>query len=71
MPLRRPLSPVAVPLRSADDDVVVDLQAVMDHVYAAGRFDLQLDYSRPPAPPLPPADAAWAAERVAAARLAV
>ena len=67
MPLRRPLSPVAVPLRSGDDDIVVDLQAAMDHVYAAGRFDLQLDYGRPPAPPLPPADAAWAAERVAAA----
>ena len=67
MPLRRRLSAVAVPLRAGDDDVVIDLQRALEHVYVHGRFDLQIDYARPLDPPLPPDDAAWAAGRIAAA----
>ena len=71
MPLRARLPRIAVPLRPTDDRPVVDLQAPITEVYALGRYDLQIDYARPPVPPLPPADAAWAAERVAATRAAV
>jgi hypothetical protein len=67
IPLRSRLPRVAVPLRSGDADVTLDLQQAFADVYAVGRYDLQLDYARPPAPPLSPADAAWAAERIAAA----
>ena len=67
VPLRSRLPRVSVPLRPGDPDVTLDLQQAFTDVYDVGRYDLQLDYAVPPAPPLPPADAAWAAERVAAA----
>ncbi len=67
MPLRARLPRIAVPLRPGDAKVVIDLQSPMTDIYALGRYDLQIDYGRPPIPPLPPSDAAWAAERIAAA----
>ncbi len=67
--LRRRLPRIAVPLRPGDADVALDLQAALADVYVVGRYDLQLDYASALVPPLPPADAAWAAERVAAAGL--
>jgi hypothetical protein len=67
MPLRERLGRVKIPLRTADADVVLDLQVPIDDIYLTGRYELQIDYGRPPDPPLPPDDAAWAAERIAAA----
>ena len=49
--------------------VVLALQQPIDHVYRRGRYDAELDYGRPPDPPLSADDAAWAAERVAAAAM--
>ena len=63
--LRDPLPQIPVPLRRRDRDAVVDLQAVVDEVYAAGRYD-RMKYGRPARPELDPPDAAWAAERIAA-----
>ena len=69
MPLRDRLPRIAVPLRPGDADVVLDLQPCVDAVYTGvGRYGTRIDYGRPLDPPLPPADAVWAAERVAAAR---
>jgi hypothetical protein len=66
--LRERLPRVRLPMRPSDADVVLDLQQPIDHVYRRGRYDLQIDYARPPDPPLSADDAAWAAERLAAAR---
>jgi hypothetical protein len=69
MPLRDRLPRIAVPLRATDPDVVLDLQRCVDAVYTGvGSYGARIDYARPLDPPLSPADAAWAAERVAAAR---
>ena len=68
MPLRERLPIIRVPLRVGDADLALDLQRPVDQAYARGRYDLRLDYATPPRPPLSPDDAAWAAERVAAAR---
>jgi hypothetical protein len=68
MPLRARLPRIAVPLRPGDAKVIINLQEPITDIYTLGRDDLQIDYSRPPVPPLTPADAAWAAERIAAAR---
>ena len=65
--LREPLPPIAVPLRSGDADVTLDLQRALAAVYLESRYSDQIDYAAPVTPPLPPADAAWAAERIAAA----
>ena len=57
--LRDPLPVLPVPLR--DGGVVpFDLRLVLDRIYEASAYERQL-YVRPPNPPLPPADAAWAA----------
>jgi hypothetical protein len=67
LPLRERLPRVRIPLRPGDADAVVDLQQPIDVVYARRRLGEQIDYGRRLRPPLPPADAAWAAERIAAA----
>ena len=63
--LRDPLPQIPVPLRRRDRDALVDLQAVVEEVYAAGRYH-RMKYGRPARPALDPDDAAWAAERIAA-----
>lgn len=63
--IRDPLPTIAVPLRPPFADVPLDLQAALATAYAEARYDDQLTYERPPpAPPLLPADAAWAAAQV-------
>jgi hypothetical protein len=66
-PYRAVVRRAADPLRGADGDVALDLQQPLDQIYARGRYDNRIDYRNAPAPPLPPADAAWAAERIAGA----
>jgi hypothetical protein len=64
--LRERLPVIRVPLRVTDHDVVLDLQALLDHCYVTGRYWM-LPHRQPLDPPLPEDDAAWAAERVSAA----
>lgn len=59
MPIRQVLPIIPIPLREGEARVRLDLQALVDRVYRAGRFELT-DYSAAPEPPLPPEDAAWA-----------
>ena len=59
--LQQRLPPVNIPLRAADPDIVLELQAVLDAAYAASRYDRTTDYRQPCEPPLGD-DAAWADE---------
>jgi len=68
--LRERLPRVGIPLAPPDADVVLDLSAALEEAYARGAYDVRAGYPEAPAPPLAPADAAWAAERVAAWRAA-
>lgn len=54
--LDRRLPVVGVPLKAEDADCPLDLQAVLNTVYERAGYDLELDYTREPVPPL---DAAW------------
>ena len=65
--LRNRVPKIAIPLRERDADAVINLQHAINMAYRLGRYGLQLDYTRPPDPPLSPEDAAWAAEVLAAA----
>lgn len=69
VPLRERLPAIRVPLREADADVPLDLQALLTRVYSHGRYD-DIDYTVPPVPPLAPEDAVWAEDllRVAGKR---
>lgn len=63
--LREALPTIPVPLRSSDDDVLLDLQAALTAVYDEAAYDLSVDYRRPPPPPeLSEPDAAWLGERL-------
>jgi hypothetical protein len=68
MPLRQRLPTISIPLRIADADVVLDVQRCIDQAYEMGRYALRVDYTKPPTPPLPPEDATWAREVVAASK---
>jgi hypothetical protein len=60
IPLRERLPAIAVPLRQEDDDVPLDLQAVIDQCYEAGCYGADIDYQEEPDPPLQAEDARWA-----------
>jgi hypothetical protein len=63
--VRDPLPPIPVPLDPDMPCVNLDLRACMDHVYDFGRYAEQLNYTRPPRPPLREPDATWARELLA------
>jgi hypothetical protein len=60
VPLRSPLPALRIPLRGKDEDVRLDLQAVLEQAYRKGRYFLTLNYAEPPDPPLTGDDAKWA-----------
>jgi hypothetical protein len=68
VPLRAPLPALRVPLRKKDEDVRLDLQALLEQAYRKGRYSLTIDYGEPPDPPLTGDDAKWARALVKAAR---
>ena len=57
--LRERLPRVPVPLRATDADVPLELQPLVERVYAAGGHD-DIDYAAAADPPLEGEDAAWA-----------
>lgn len=64
--LRDPLPIIAVPLRAPFADVPLDLQGALDSAYAEARYGRPADlHSSTAAAAAAPADAAWAAERIA------
>ena len=58
--LRERLPVVAVPLDQGDPDIVLDVQAVVNRYYDAGRFATRIDYSQEPYPLLDAEDRVWA-----------
>jgi len=61
MPLRQRLPILPIPLRRNEARAKLDLQSLIDRVYAAGRYD-GLDYASELKPSFPPEDAVWAAD---------
>ena len=65
--LRAPLPAFRVPLRPGDEEVLLRLQPAVDQAHVEGGVN-KLDHARPLDPPLSADDAAWARERIDAAR---
>jgi hypothetical protein len=59
--VRQPLPTIPIPLLAPDPPVPLDLGQALRTAYERARYDLRVDYRKPPVPPLPPAYAAWAA----------
>lgn len=64
--IRQAIPAIPVPLRPDDPEPALDLGALLHALYDRARFDLQLDYRKPPSPPLEPDDDAWARAILAA-----
>jgi hypothetical protein len=56
---KRPLPAIPVPLLKPDPDVPLDLQPLLDAIYARSKYSRSIDYKRPIAPPLTPEDTDW------------
>lgn len=56
---RKPLPVIPVPLAKPDPDLTLDVQPLIARIYERSRYARSIDYSKPIAPPLPKADAAW------------
>lgn len=64
IPLLSRLPEIPIPLRKQDSPARLDLQRLLDHAYASGRYERRLNYSAPPDPPLTDVDAAAAARLI-------
>lgn len=60
VPLRAALPTIRIPLRKKDEDIHLDLQAIVEQAYRKGRYHLTIDYDERPDPPLPGPDGKWA-----------
>ena len=58
--VRQPLPTIPIPLLAPDPPVPLDMGQALRTAYARARYDLRVDYRKPPVPSLSPADAAWA-----------
>jgi hypothetical protein len=58
--LSQRLPVITIPLRPEDPDASLDLQAVMSTAYDRAGYDLSVDYTRDPVPPLTGEWAEWA-----------
>lgn len=63
--VRESLPLMPIPLDPDVAELTIDLRACIDHVYDFGRYAEQLDYSKPPKPPLREPDATWARDLLA------
>ena len=62
--LRDPIPTFDLPLLPGDEEPAVDLGAIFHALYERASYDLSLDYTQPPGPPVRDEDATWAWERV-------
>ncbi len=59
VPLEYPLPVIGVPLRKTDQDVPLDLQAILSQCYQDGGYDDDIDYAADPVPPLDRTATKW------------
>ena len=57
--LREAIPEFVLPLGKGDAGVIVNLNAVLGHVYSHGSYNMFIDYGRDPEPPLSDGDRAW------------
>jgi hypothetical protein len=60
---RRRLPVLPIPLVRPDPDVSLDLQPLIEAIYARSRYARSIDYARPLTPPLSAEESAWLAEQ--------
>ena len=66
--VRQPLPTIPIPLLAPDPPVPLDIGQALRTAYERARYDLRVDYGKPPRPPLSPADTVWAEALLRASR---
>jgi hypothetical protein len=64
--LRDAIPVFTLPLLPGDEEPPVNLGTILHALYGRARYDLSLDYSQPPLPPLREEDVEWARELISA-----
>lgn len=57
--LQDPIPTFPLPLKASSENVLVDLATLLQNIYDQGSFDLAIDYSQPPTPPLSSENTIW------------
>ncbi|WP_413160726.1 DUF4058 family protein [Capilliphycus salinus ALCB114379] len=57
--LRDELPKIPLPLQLEDSEPMINLGEILQEIYTQGGFDLRIDYSREPVPPLTEENAVW------------
>jgi len=60
----RPLPTIKIPLESPDPDIPLDLQPMIEAIYAQSRYDHSIDYSKALTPALNPEETAWLDQQI-------
>jgi hypothetical protein len=60
--VRDPIPDFPIPLRPGENEPILPLNQLLHDLYDLTAYDLAIDYSRPPEPPLSDEDNEWAAE---------
>lgn len=63
--VRDPIPPIPIPLQRGEEEPLLDLNALLHRLYDQAVYNLRVDYTRPPEPPLGEADATWASDLIA------
>jgi hypothetical protein len=63
---QRPLPTISIPLTAPDPDVPLDLQPMIEAIYARSRYHRSIDYSHPLTPPLTAEETTWLAQQLQA-----
>ncbi|MBI5052254.1 MAG: DUF4058 family protein [Chloroflexi bacterium] len=62
--VRQKIPAFTLPLLPGDEEPQVELNTILHDLYERASFDLRLDYTSPPVPPLNQADKEWAKELI-------
>lgn len=57
--LREPIPLFPLPLQWGDEEPPIDLNQILQEIYAEAAFELVIDYGQQPIPPVPDADFQW------------
>jgi Protein of unknown function (DUF4058) len=57
--LQHPIPSFSLPLREGDTEPLLDLPSLINGVYDRAAYDLALDYTQEPVPPLSETNTAW------------
>lgn len=60
----QPIRAIPVPLLNPDPDVLLELQSMIDAIYAEAKYAQSIDYNKPITPPLSADEKAWLAKHL-------